>query len=201
MNDEFGMRDRIGGAALIVAAAGTVLAMAHHPSGMHGGPLGQIVHGAMIALLGLLTFGFLRFAQLRGFDRPLILIGIIAYVVSLLAHVGAATINGFIVPGLVGGQPPVSHDILRFAWHANQALAKLGVFATGIAYVAWGAELSRETRTRWIGLAGIVAGIVPAALLAAGAIRLDVAGAFIAYATHAAWAVLLGGAMLTGRGR
>jgi hypothetical protein len=116
--------DRIGGIALIAAAAGTVLAMGHHPSGAHGGGgLAGLVHGAMIALLGVLAFGFARFCQRRGLDRPLILAGLSAYLASFLAHLGAATINGFVVPALAGG-PPISHDVLRFAWHSNQALAK-----------------------------------------------------------------------------
>jgi hypothetical protein len=197
-DDESKSRDRIGGGALIVAALGTVLAMAHHPNGMHGGGLGGLIHGAMIALLGVLSFGFARFAQRRGIERPLILAGGIAYAVTLFAHVGAATINGFVVPALASGEPPVSHDLFRLAWHSNQALAKLGVVATGIAYLAWGADLARDGRARLIGLAGIIAGVVPAALLAAGVIAMDVTGAFIAYAAHALWAVLLGATMWRG---
>lgn len=192
--------DRIGGGVLIAAAAGVVFTMAHHPTGMHGGGLGGIVHGAMILLLGLLTFGFARFGQGRGFGRPLILAGAVAYLASFMAHIGAATINGFVVPALAGGNAPVSHDILRFAWEANQALARLGVVATGMAYLMWGAELARERPSRWLGAAGIVLGVVPAALLAAGLIRINVAGAFIAYAAHMLWAVLLGATMWRGRG-
>lgn len=195
------MRDRIGGGALIVAAAGTVLAMAHHPSGAHGGPLGGIVHGAMIALLCVIAFGFARFAQRRGMDRPLILAGAIAYAVSVFAHVGAATINGFVVPAIAGRGQPVSHDIFLLAWEANQALARLGVIATGLAYIGWGSDLARERDTRWLGLAGIAAGLTPAILLLVGAIRMDVAGAFIAYAAHALWAVLVGWTMWRGVAR
>jgi hypothetical protein len=194
-------RDRIGGGALIAAAAGTVLAMAHHPTGMHGAGLGGLVHGAMIALLGVLVFGFARFAQERGMGRPLILAGAIAYALSLFGHLGAATINGFVAPAVASSQPPVSHDIFRLAWEANQALAKLGVVATGLAYLAWGADLARDRATRWLGLAGIAAGVIPAALLAMGLIRMNVAGAFIAYAAHALWAVLLGWAMWRGTAR
>lgn len=193
--------DRIGGTALIVAAAGTVLAMAHHPSGAHGGGgLSGIVHGAMILLLGVVAFGFARFGQQRGMDRALILAGLIAYLASFLAHLGAATINGFIVPALAGSETPVNHDVFRFAWYSNQALARLGVVATGLAYILWGAELARgkAMTTRLIGLAGIAAGLIPAALLLSGAIRMDVAGAFIAYAMHALWAALLGWAVLRG---
>src|SRR5215207_3767478 len=106
--------DRVAGAVLLLAAAGAVLAMFHHPSSRHSGGLGGIVHGAMIGLLMLLAWGFLHFALRRGAWRPLMLGGLLAYAVSLFAHIGAATINGFVVPVLANpAAPPVSHDIFR----------------------------------------------------------------------------------------
>ena len=51
--------DRIAGGALIAAAALSVLAMAHHPTGAHGGAgMAGFIHGAMIVLLTVTTFGF-----------------------------------------------------------------------------------------------------------------------------------------------
>ena len=187
--------DRIAGAALIAGAAGSVLAMAHHPTGAHGGPLGPIVHGAMILLLGAMAFGFLTFCLRRGPARPAILAGLLAYGVSLFAHVGAATINGFVVPALAArGAGAVDHDIFLLAWESNQALARLGVAATGLAFIFWSVDFLRRpgVEPRLIGALGLLAGAVPIALLAAGAIRMDVAGAFIVYAAHAAWAALVG---------
>jgi hypothetical protein len=186
---------------MLVAAALTVVAMAHHPSGAHGGPLGGIVHGAMIVLLCLLAWGFLVFATGRGGSRPLILAGLLAYAISLFAHIGAATINGFVVPALANPEaPPVSHDLFRFAWYSNQALAKLGVFMTGAAYVAWSIDLLRDSGRgpRAAAIAGLAAGLLPAALLAAGVLRMDVAGAMLIYAAHAAWAALIGVMMWRG---
>ena len=193
---EAGRRDRIGGAALIAGAAGTVLAMAHHPSHADA-PLGGLVHGAMIALLGALAFGFLRFAIARGPARPAILAGLIAYAASLFAHLGAATINGFVVPALAArgaAGEPVAHDLFVLAWEANQALARLGVAATGAAYLFWSADLLRRPGgwARLIGALGLIAGAVPAILLLGGWLRMDVAGAFLVYAAHAAWAAAVG---------
>jgi hypothetical protein len=191
--------DRVGGALLIAAAAGTILAMAHHPSGAHGGAIGGIVHGAMIALLALMTWGFALFALSLGGHRPLVLGGMIAYAIALFGHIGAATINGFVVPALAarGG---VGHDFFLLAWEANQALARLGVVAAGIAYLLWSAQLlGRGGLARWLGLVGLVAGLVPIVLLTSGAIRLDVAGAFLVYALQGAWAAMVGAALLSGR--
>jgi drug/metabolite transporter (DMT)-like permease len=48
-------------------------------------------------------------------------------------------------------------------------------------------------------LLGLVAGGVPAALLAFGLIRMDVAGAGTVYAIHVTWAMLVGIVLLLGR--
>lgn len=187
--------DRLAGAALMSAAAASAFTMAHHPSGAHGGALSQIVHGAMIGLLALQTFGFGHFAVRRGLSRPAILAGLVAFAISLFGHVGAATINGFVVPAIAArGSGAVSHDIFLFAWESNQALARLGVFATGAAFALWSLDFLRREGLfpRAIGLLGLAAGIMPAALLAAGAIRMNVSGAFLAYAIHGAWAALVG---------
>jgi len=196
--------DRLAGAALIAAAAASVLAMAHHPSGAHGGALGGIVHGAMIVLLALQVFGFTHFARRRGLARPAILAGLVAYGISLFGHVAAATINGFVVPAIAArGHGAVSRDIFLFAWEANQAFARLGVYATGTAFILWSLDLLRRDAgwSRLIGLAGIAAGVVPAALLASGAIHMNVGGAFIVYAIHAAWAALVGVMLFREAGR
>ena len=106
--------------------------MAHHPTGLHGGGLGQVVHGAMIVFLALAAFGFASFAAARGAARPAILAGLIAYALALFGHAGAATINGFVVPALAArGAGAGDHAILVLAWEANQALAKLGVAPGG----------------------------------------------------------------------
>ena len=189
-------------AMIVMAALATVGAMAHHPEGAHSGTMGPIVHGAMIVLLMGLAWGFLVFATVRGAGRVLILGGLLAYGVSLFAHIGAATINGFIVPALANPDaPPVSHDLFRFAWYANQALAKIGVYMTGAAYLLWSFDLLRDstTQSRVVGILGLAAGAIPAALLATGTIGMDVRGAMLVYAIHAAWAVAIGITMIRGR--
>ena len=198
--------DRIAGAALIATAASSVLAMAHHPTDMHSGSLGQIVHGAMIVLVTLTTFGFSHFAIRRGLGRPAVLAGLVAYGLCLFGHVGAATINGFIVPALAAdghdaiGQGVAGHDILHFAWRSNQALAGLGVYANAAAFILWSVDFVRRPglEPRLIGLAGLAAGAIPAVLLATGQIRMDVPGALTAYTAFAAWAALVGVHLLRG---
>lgn len=194
--------DRAAGIGMAAAAAGTILAMAHHPSGAHADGLGGLVHGAMILFLAVLAWGFLHFARRRGLARPAMLAGLVAYGVSMFAHVGAATINGFVVPALAArGHGAVGHDIFLLAWEANQALARLGVYATGAGFMLWGADLLRGPggETRLLGALGLIAGAVPAGLLAFGWIGMNLAGAFAVYAAHAAWSALVGVQLIRGR--
>jgi hypothetical protein len=181
---------RDGGIALIAGSVASIILMMNHPSGPHGGPLGPIVHGGMMLALSAMLFGFIAFVIGRGARTPLIL-GLIAAAVSLAAHVAAATINGFTVPVMAewsSGAP--GHDVFLLAWLLNQALAEIGVFATGIAYLCWAAELRRDQPI--LAAAGALCGVVPAALLATGIIKLDVHGALLAYGLHGLWALTLG---------
>ena len=187
--------DRIAGAALIAVAASGVLAMAHHPTSAHSGALGAIVHGVMILVVAITTFGFAHFAIRRGLARPAMLAGLVAYALCLFGHVGAATINGFVVPAVAArGHDAVGHDIFLFAWEANQALARLGVYAEAAAFLLWSLDFLRRPGLgpRLIGLLGLAAGGVPAFLLAAGLIRMDVPGALTAYTAFSAWAAIVG---------
>jgi hypothetical protein len=187
--------DRIAGGALILGALLSVLAMAHHPDHVDPGGLVGIVHGAMIVLMSAIAFGFAHFARRRGLARPAILAGLIAYLVGLVADLGAATTNGFIVPALAAHGAALSgRDVFLLAWEANQALAKLGVFATTAAFTFWSLDFLRRPglEPKAIGGLGLLAGLGPALLLATGTTDMHVGGAFIAYAAFAAWAVIVG---------
>lgn len=187
--------DRIAGSCLGIAAAATVLAMAHHPTSPHGGDGGgDFVHGMMIVLLAAMAFGFYHFALRRGVSRPVILAGMVAYGLSVVANFGAATINGFVVPALAAlGPEAVGHDTFLLAWFANQALARLAVYAIGAAYVLWSIDFLRRAglANRAIGAVGVIAGAVPAALLLSGQAAMELRVAFPVYSAHAVWAILV----------
>jgi hypothetical protein len=194
--------DRIAGGALILGSLLSVLAMAHHPDHVDPGGLVGIVHGAMIVLMTVTAFGFAHFAIRRGVGRPAILAGLIAYLVGLVADTGAATTNGFIVPALAAHGAALSgRDVFLFAWEANQALARLGVFATAAAFALWSIDFLRRPglEPKAIGGLGLAAGLVPAALLATGTINMHVAGAFAVYAAFAAWGTLVGVHLVRGQ--
>ena len=197
MTDEVDNRgaDRIAGGALVLGSLLSVLAMAHHPTRVDPNGLVGIVHGAMIVLMSATAFGFAHFALRRGVARPAILAGLIAYAIGLVADLGAATVNGFAVPALAAHGAALSgRDVFLLAWELNQALARLGVFATATAFAFWSIDFLRRPgfEPRAIGGLGLIAGLGPAALLWAGAMDMHVAGAFAAYAAFAFWGTLVG---------
>lgn len=194
---EHGHLVRDAGIALVVAAVASVLLMMNHPSDAHAGVTSNIVHAGMIMALAAMLFGFLVMARLLGPTTSAIA-GSIAFAISAGAHFGAATINGFAVPAMAAwprGAP--GHDVFLLAWQLNQGLAHLGIFATGAAFLAWGIALRRSHPL--LAASGALAGIVPAALLATGVIKLDVHGALLAYGIHSLWALAVGVTMVRGK--
>jgi hypothetical protein len=192
-------QDKIAGLALISAAAATIFAMGHHPHGLQTPMLGRIVHGALILFLLINTFGLTIFARQQGAARSPVLAGLLCLALAAFGHVGAATINGFVMPALAA-RDGTGRDVFLLAWEANQALATLGVVATSAAISLWSVDLlSRPCPMRWtVGGFGLAAGIVPPALLLTGLITMNVTGAFICYGVQAAWSVLLGVRLLRG---
>src|SRR3954447_22469262 len=194
--------DRIAGGALIAGSLLSVFVMAHHPEHIDPNGLVGLVHGAMIALMSVTAFGFAHFALRRGVARPAILAGLIAYFIGFVADLGAGTTNGFIVPALAAHGAALSgRDVFLLAWEANQALARLGVFATAAAFTLWSIDFLRRPglEAKVIGGLGLLAGLVPAGLLVTGATDMHVAGAFAAYAAFALWGTIVGLHIVRGR--
>ena len=191
---------RTAGFILCAAAFATVVAMAFHPSDAHAGGLANLVHASMIVLLSTMGWGFLQFSRARGAWNGWVSAGLAAYAVSVFGHLVAGTINGFVVPALVNPEAPVSHDIFRFAWQANQAFAKLGMVTGSAAYLLWSIDLWRGPGAdRVTAGAGIAIGIAVQLLLLTRTVQLDVHGALLLYGLQALWAVMAGVAMIRGR--
>ncbi|OFX00146.1 MAG: hypothetical protein A3E78_06040 [Alphaproteobacteria bacterium RIFCSPHIGHO2_12_FULL_63_12] len=181
--------DRFAGWLMAAASVLSVVVMAHHPTG--GGDMRLVngVHGALMGLILINIVGFFRFGSGEGLARLSVSAGLVAYAAGMFGNLLAATINGFAAPALMARG--ASKDVLGFAWELNQALAYEAVYAISAAYVLWGIGLVRRG-ARAVGVAGIAAGAAPAALLAAGALDMHVAGAMIIYAAQSAFAFIIG---------
>lgn len=187
-------RNRIAGILLIFAALLIVFTMGHHPSHSHGdGWLNRIVHGGMLVLLTVAFTGLVRFAQWRGLDRLTVMSGLLVYSISAFAHVIAAMMNGFIVPAVHASGAEAGHDIFMLGWQINQMFARLGVYATGAAFVLWSADLLVRDGLfgRIIGVVGLAAALGPTIALLMGQ-SMNVPVAFASYAAHSLWMILVG---------
>lgn len=190
--------DRLAGGVLAAASVLSIVVMAHHPSGPGHSGLNQLVHGGMMALVLLIFSGYARHAMLRGLGRFSILAALIVYGAGVGANLLAATINGFAAPAAF--EEGVSRDVLRLYWELNQALAYGGVYATSLAFAIWSFGLLHERGLRrFIGVLGLVAGAVPVGLLASGVVTMNVAGAFVIYALHAFFGVIVGADLMRTR--
>lgn len=181
--------DRIAGGLMAAAAILSIVVMAHHPSGGDNAALANGVHGALMIFSLMLLVGFYRFAVQEGFGRFSVIAGFVAYCAGSFGNLLAATVNGFAVPGLAARG--AAKDVFAFAWELNQALAYEAVFAISAAFVLWGLSLVRRG-SPVVGAAGLAAGILPAALLATGALDMHVAGAAAIYAIQALFSFMIG---------
>lgn len=179
------------GRLLIASGLLTIGLMSQHPEGGHDGLMIPLVHGGLQAVivvqLAAMVIGMGRFGW-----SLWVMAGILFVGAGQLAALGAATINGFVVPAFFSHpQGEIGAEIGQFAWEINQALARLGVIATGIGFTLWAVVLWRNAR-RALALAGALAGLVPALLLASGHIGMNLHGALFVYLTQALWVIALG---------
>jgi hypothetical protein len=192
----------IGGGSLL-----TVALMLHHPSiGSSDLPgtiaemsresaLSGAVHGALVAVMAVLLYGFLGFSGVLGWRLGRVQAAMICYILGILFLMAAAIVSGFVAPGLAehfAGAPAARIQTvgpaLRLCWEANQVLAAAGTVFASAAIVAWSLVLfARDAAARVIGAAGILVGIVPAAGLLLGRLTLDVHGMGSVLLAQAAW--------------
>jgi hypothetical protein len=194
-------------ALLIAAPALSVLGMAHHPTG-HGqgaallaslaamGPLANLVHGALLALMLAQLIGQAGLAAQLGWQRLPVLGAAIAQLAGALALTGAAVINGFATPmlarrlmdagytGLEQLRPP-----LWLLSAQAQAWAQIGTGAWAVALALWG--LAVWPRHRPLALLAMPLVLVPLAG-GLGLLPLDVIGFGAVVLAQALWAMLAG---------
>ena len=182
---------RVAGWIVLATALANIVFMLHHPVGHDTGGMAQIVHGALQFVI-LLQFAALLIVMRSVCFSLAVVIAAIFLGAGQLAGVLAATINGFAVPALGAyGDSEIGRDVALFAWELNQALARLGVVAVGIAFAALAFGLWRTGR-RILAAFGLVAGLVPLALVVTATIEMDLHGALIAYLTQSAFLIAFG---------
>ena len=158
--------------------AGAVTEMAE------GAAFNRLVHGTLMATVGLILLGFLGFADQLGLHRIFVRAGLMAYCVGWLALLRAAVVNGFIVLGII---PTITTDpqalaenlrpLLALCSVTNKSLAQVGVICLSAAAILWSIGLLRRTNlSRIPGVVGLLCGLIPAAALFAGRLPMDFHG-------------------------
>lgn len=181
--------DRAAGLMLIVTSLASVAGMASHPATFaEYTALSRHLHGWLI-LIDILAFAALtQFARKRGLASFHVLLGSVFLAAGSIANALAGSVNGFVVPELMENGA-ADKAVLALSWAFNQTMAQGAVYASGAAFLLWGADMARtdDHALKLAGFAGVLSGVIPVLLLATGLIDMRVAGAFIAYSVQAAF--------------
>lgn len=185
----------LGGLLVATGIAGAGLMMIH-PSGDSTTPMISGVHGSLMLIMIVQAAALLAVFSGPDFRN---LAASLFYGAGLIAILGAGTLNGFLYPAMRAyPDGAIDRQIFDLIWSANQVLAELGVYGTGIGLAIWSAFLLASGR--WaLGGFGLIAGLLPALLLAAGQLEMDIHGAILAYGLQASWVIALGLAVVLDR--
>ena len=133
----------------------------------------RLVHGTLIAIMGVLLYGFAIFSVRRGMHRQTSVAALIAYAAGIAAVIGAALIDGFLTPALAeryaGASPDAVKAVVPLLVAAGlmiQILTKFGFVAMSIAVAFWSADLvATPGVVRATGIIGFLSGIVAIGVL------------------------------------
>ncbi len=205
------MRDnRLGGLALVIAAAAGVIVMAVHPVGGHHGVMSppdmaamalsiRIVHAFAIVTLPILFLGAMALTRYLNSPNRIALVALVFYGFALVALMIAANMDGFVGPAvmskLVAGDPMTDFRrlFLDYTFTINQSLA--GVFTVGacIAILLWSVEIWRSRlMSRALALYGVVLAIGISGVYLSGRLPLGAHGFGIVTFVQSLWLVLAG---------
>lgn len=157
--------------------------------------LSAVVHGALIALMLLIVYGFVEFTTRRGINRPLVRAGAISYGFGVVAMVGAALVSGFVITGLApliphGTVPEllIGRQMLVLCGVLNRSCADFAVVAMSVGIFCWSLDLCRDTGSRRaIGVFGCFIGVLCALAMITGLVHLDVHGMIEVVFAQSAW--------------
>lgn len=191
-------REEAAGICLGLSTLGILFTMAFHPTGhevVSGGAgtlnLNAAVHALAILTMPLALYGLLVFTR-RLAAPNLPRIAFLFYLLGSVAGMIAAVASGFIGPA-------VSDDSVLFHYtgYVNRGFATILVLATSIAILLWSIALLRQVR--WLGIVGIIIGVLVFVAVASGHVRLNVHGFGAVVIAQSIWTVCV--AVLLVRGR
>jgi hypothetical protein len=219
MNGAAQIDTRVAGIAIVASTLLGAFAMAHHPTAAGSADfmafasrvdrfasINQAVHGVLLALVAVITWGLVVFALRRGVGRSLVTLGLVAWAIGVAAMSAAGIFNGFVVVdvarrALAAPQNSellsVSLQTIYSAIHVAEILGAVGMSA---AMFFWSADLARSSGpVRPVGGLGLAAGAVLVTALLTGVAQLDVSGMMLVGAVWCAWLAGVGTLMILGK--
>jgi hypothetical protein len=216
-NDATPSPARAAGITIIVAALLSIGFMLYHPRvHAHGMSefvvavrqellLNGVVHGTLIALMGVLAAGFS--VVTTRLDSVWARTALAAYALGVVSGMAAASINGLIVPEFILHYEGKSESVLEalrpilsFCHSANQVCSRMWVVASAIALVFWSIALAqRSEAARTVGVLGIMLGLAPLVALAIGYLPMDIHGVLAFIVTQTIWSIAVGVLLIRGR--
>lgn len=166
----------------------------------------QIVHAVVIATMLGMLYGFTVYALRRGIFRGAVIGGLIAFTFGVAATLGAALIDGFLIPEIASQFAGATVEImnksaipLMTCALAIQVATKAGLVAMSLGIVLWSADLVLDGGyLRIAGIVGILAGVVPAILTLSGG-RIDPHALMIVLVIQTLWYLAIATALLQRR--
>lgn len=210
---------RSAGITLILASILSVASLANHPVAYARDPaqlvaeIGQkaavdrLVHGSLIVFVGGLLYAFSCLTSRLGAASGWARAGFIAYAMGAIGMIGAASIDGFVIPDFVSrydGRPAIElgvmKDVLGLCGVIIRVWTRLAFLAISIAFLLWSIELIRRPgMLRAVGMLGGVAGAVPMVALLTGVVPMNAHGVLILVAVQTIWSVAVGVQLIRGR--
>src|SRR6478735_1479771 len=113
--------------------------------------LKEVVHGVAIASVCAYAFGYAVVARRLGPARPLVLAGLVVYLIGCVAMIGATILDGFVTPHIamdaITGSPEkidFAYKLIHFIGIVLNDLAKLGWVLQAVGTLAWSLALMRD---------------------------------------------------------
>jgi len=211
--------NRKGGIALIAGMVGTIVAMAHHPTGhdlftpgkfQSVALLNTAVHSLALLCLPILFLGGLALTlRLISADRYSV-VALVFYGFALMAVMTAAVASGLLAPVL--GKMILDADaasnanasqawrvVFNFSGFINQAFAKIFVVASCIAILFWSLAMQRHDIWKSTAVYGICFAPIAILALVSGHLSLNVHGFGLLVLLQAIWFISVGVSMCTAR--
>jgi hypothetical protein len=212
---------RFGGALLAVTALLTLILIMHHPVLPHhqtmaetaegigaSAKMDRIIHGGLMATLGVQVLGFYIFSCRMGVRNPIIAAGFLAFLAGVLVMIIPATLDGFVTPDLTeaclrvqGGCTVTDASVLRFVALAIQDFTKVALVAISLGTACWSmALLTRKgLPSRSAGLIGLICAVIPAAVLLLSPVYLRPGNLAWIIAAQVIWSLVVAGLMIFDR--